>query len=128
MERWDIYLESEINQDYHMMLRDLALLVIVLKKITIEWENKTLKKFLYAFILGLCFSVLYSYILHPIHLTVKYGDKVKEILEQKYSSESNDSWILVHGKTKYVLHGVILNTGQSFLIEDIEFIKYILDL
>lgn len=98
-------------------------MVIVLKKITIEWENKTLKKFLYAFILGLCFSVLYSYILHPIHLTVKYGDKVKEILEQKYSSESNDSWILVHGKTKYVLHGVILNTGQSFLIEDIEFIK-----
>ena len=29
----------------------------------------------------------------------------------------------MHGKTKYVLHGVILNTGQSFLIEDIEFIK-----
>ena len=81
-----------------------------------------MKKLLYAFILGLCFSVFYSYILHPIHLTVKYGDKVKEILEKKYSEQS-DLWIFVQGKTKYVLHGVILNTGQSFLIDDIEFTK-----
>lgn len=78
-----------------------------------------MKKFLYAFILGLCFSVLYSYILHPIHLTVKYGGKVNDILEKKYSNYS-DLWVFVQGDTKHVIHGVILNTGENFLIVNIK--------
>ena len=81
-----------------------------------------MKKLLYAFVLGICFSVLYSRILLPIHLTVKYGDKVKDILEKKHS-EYSDLWVLVQGETKYVVNGVILNTGQSFLVKNIEFIK-----
>ena len=82
-----------------------------------------MKKLLYAFILGFCFSVFYSYILHPIYLTVKYGDKVKEILEKEYS-EYSDLWIFVQGDTKHVIRGVILNTGQNFLRVDIKLAEY----
>ena len=78
-----------------------------------------MKKFLYAFILGLCFSPLYGYILRPIYLTVKYNKKIEDILEKKYNKYS-DSWVFVQGKTKHVIHGVILNTGENFLIEDIK--------
>ena len=82
-----------------------------------------MRNLFYAFILGLCFSVFYSYILHPIHLTAKYGDKVKEILEKEYS-EYSDLWIFVQGDTKHVIRGVILNTGQNFLIVDIKLAEY----
>lgn len=40
---------------------------------------------LYTFILGLCFAILYSYILRPVYLTVKYQETAKKVLKQKYS-------------------------------------------
>jgi len=39
---------------------------------------------LYTFILGLCFAILYSYILRPVYLRVKYQETAKKVLKQKY--------------------------------------------
>lgn len=49
-----------------------------------EEGNKPLKKMLYTFILGLCFAILYSYILRPVYLRVKYQETAKKVLKQKY--------------------------------------------
>jgi hypothetical protein len=55
---------------------------------------KTLKRWLFAFILGVCFSAVYSHILKPISLTAKYNKQVREIFREKDSKYRN-VWVLV---------------------------------